>query len=767
MGAAILLVAGISFYQDSRSRKAIDALRAYTGQQVEVIRNNQVLQIPSREVVVGDAVVCKEGELLAADGLVIHGHDFSVNEAILTGESFSVFKNPTPGNQQVFQGTLAVSGLAVIQVTAIGAQTEFGKIGKSLEEVEEGKTPLQQQIQHFVRMMAIIGVLMFLLIWTMHYLSSRSLIDSLLKGLTLAMSILPEEIPVAFTTFMALGAWRLMKLGVVVKQVKTVESLGSATTICTDKTGTLTENRMELIEVYAHQTKKRYSPESYGSVELQPLISAAMWASEPVPFDPMEKALHTLYESTTIRDERKNFRMVHEYPLSGAPPMMTHVFEDDRGTRIIACKGAAETVLSRTRLDAADRAHIEEHVHALAAQGYRVLAVGRVEYYDQTFPADQSEFAVEFLGLLAFFDPPKINVRDTFETFEAAGIKMKIITGDNPTTTRTLARQIGLRGFDRVLNGDEIMGLDEDALKEQARKVSLFTRMSPQAKLRIVNAMKENGEIVAMTGDGVNDGPALKAANIGIAMGRRGSEVARRAAAIILTDDDLSKMTDAIALGRNIYNNLKRAIQYIISIHIPIILTVATPLFLGWKYPNIFTPVHVIFLELIMGPTCSIVYENEPGEPGVMRRPPRPATTSFLQWNELWVSILQGIVIALGTLSVYQYAVNSDYSLNETRSLVFITLILANVFLTLTNRSHQVSMLRTLRYKNHLMPTVILLTLTIVLLLFTVPWLRSFFELAALSRTDLLLALGTSFASVVWFEALKGYRRLRLEHAHS
>lgn len=762
MLGAIILVSGISFFQDSRSRKALAALKDVTQAKAKIIRNNVVVELPSAEIVVDDYLVVAEGTLLLADGEVVQANDFSVNESILTGESFSVSKTENDAEHKtVWQGTLAVSGLAVIKVTAIGGATQFGKIGKSLEDIVEEKTPLQIQIGKFVRNMAIAGGIVFLIIWGINYYQSRKILESLLKGLTLAMSVLPEEIPVTFTSFMALGAWRLMQRGIIVKQTKTVEALGSASVICTDKTGTITENKMELACIYIHKTNQILKPEQFINPEAQQLLTIAMWASEPVPFDPMEIALHKTYAAITKEDVRPQYKLVHEYPLSGKPPMMTHFFEDDKGHRIIACKGAAESLMQHSGLSATEQETTLKIAAQLSAQGYRVLGVGETTFEGTNFKKEQQEYVFNFLGFVAFFDPPKANIGEVLNQFYQAGIAVKIITGDNAVTTAAIAKQAGFKGADKTLNGEELLKMNDEELNAVVLNTNIFTRMFPEAKLRIVNALKAQGQIVAMTGDGVNDALALKAAHIGIAMGKRGSETAKQAASLILTDDDLGKMIDAIAMGRKIYNNLKKAIQYIISIHVPIILTVALPLVLGWVYPNIFTPVHVIFLELIMGPTCSLVYENEPLEKNSMLQPPRPLTSTFLQWRELLISVIQGLVITAGTMGIYQYAVLNGHTENFTRTMLFTTLVVANIFLTLVNRSFYYSVFTSLAYKNNLL--IIVLSVTVVLLgcLLYIPFMRNFFKFELLGAAPVGIAIATAFVSVLWFEIYKLVKRLK------
>lgn len=759
MVGALVLVSAISFFQESRSRKALAALHALTRPRCKVIRQGITLEIESEELVPGDCMVVEEGTAVPADGIILRAHDFSVNESMLTGESLPVHKNEQSENHFVWQGTSVASGLAICEVTQIGNHTKLGQIGQSMEAIKAEKTPLQLQVANFVKKMAIAGMAVFLLVWLINYFQSKDILGSLLKALTLAMSILPEEIPVAFTTFMALGAWRLMQANVIVKQIKTVETLGSATVICTDKTGTITENKMALAQLYLPDTHNIVTPDSKLSESGRELIRMAMWASEPIPFDPMEIALHDAYSSLDEHDERPLYRMIHEYPLGGRPPMMTHVFENPIGHRIIACKGASEAIIRLCHLDEASLEQIRKAEIRMATAGFRVLAVGVSDFRGKEFPENQQQLNFQFKGLVAFFDPPKENISKVFESFYAAGIQIKILTGDHAETTSTIAAQTGFKDTQNPLGGAEIMQLDEMELRKRALETGIFYRMFPEAKLRVIHALKAEGQIVAMTGDGVNDGPALKAAHIGIAMGKKGTEIARHAASLILRHDDLSAMVEAVAMGRRIYDNLKKAIQYIISIHIPIILTVLIPLALGWAYPAIFTPIHVIFLELLMGPTCSIVFENEPMEANTMKRKPRPFTTTFFQFKELTISIIQGLAIAAGVLFAYQYAFWNGLEEEGIRTVVFLTMITSNVLLTLVNRSFIHAIWTTARYHNPLVPLIISLTFILTALTLFVPFLRDLFNFEWVGIKWVLFSALTGAVSVVWFEIVKAIKR--------
>lgn len=759
MLGAIIAVSGISFYQDNRSKKALEALEKLNEPLSTVIRNSKVVQIPTHEIAVGDLCIIEEGKMINADGKIVHSNDFSVNEAFLTGESFSVFKNSETDDNKVYSGTLVVSGLAVFEVETIGAKTKLGKIGQSIQNIKEEISPLQLQITKFVKWMAVIGIAVFLMVWAYSFWQSRDIVQSLLAGLTLAMSILPEEIPVAFTTFMALGSWKLMKQGVIIKRSSIVETLGSTTVICTDKTGTITENSMKLKALFDFKSNRVFDDKNFDKLELSQLIPFAMWSSEPVPFDPMEKTLHKVYEETQTSDQRKDFQMIHEYPLEGKPPMMTHIFENNSGERIIAAKGAPEAILEVSQLSEDKKENLRQQIQDFGKQGYRVLGVAKCDFEGNDFPEKQQDFKFEFLGFTVFYDPPKQNIQQVFRKIYDAGIKVKVITGDNADTTNAIAQQAGVKNNSPAVNGSEITHQSEAELMALSNETTLFTRMFPEAKLSVVNALKQSGEVVAMLGDGVNDAPALKAAHIGVAMGNKGTEIAKAAAALVITNDDLDKLILGIEAGRRIYTNIKKAIQYIISIHIPIILTVSLPLFLGWIYPNIFTPVHVIFLELIMGPTCSIVYENEPIEKNAMQQKPRKMTETFLNWRELSISIIQGLMITVGVLFAYQLAVQNGASEETTRAMVFTTLIFANVFLSLTNRSFTYSFFESFKNKNFLFPLIIGATLILLFAILYVPIFSNFFHVSSLNIKDLGITLLIAMVSVLWFELYKWRKR--------
>lgn len=758
MLAALAFVSGISVFQESKSRNAVNALKKLSAPHAFVLRNGIETEIAAEEIVVNDVLILVDGNIVPADAELLEANDFSVNESILTGEALPVFKDNSAEGCRLFQGTMVLSGRCTAKVTSVGSQTELGKIGRQLEEIKIQQTPLQLQIRSFVKGMVSVGVIAFFIVWGINYYLTKSILHGLLHGLTLAMSVLPEEIPVAFSTFMALGAYHLYKLKVIAKSPHTVETLGAATVICTDKTGTITENNMQLAAVFDYANGQLYDYTTR-PFNFSPVLEYAMWASESEPFDRMEQSIHGAYAATTDADLRTSYSMFHEYPLSGKPPIMTHVFSNGKGHHIIACKGSIEGVLQQCAIAESEKERIKGTGMQLAGRGFRVLAVATSTHDPAHLPDSQHDLALDFTGLVAFYDPPKKNMNAVLQHFYAAGIQVKIITGDYAETAIAIATQINFAMGSSPLTGEEVMALANNELQERVKQTNLFARMFPDAKLRVIEALKANGEVVAMTGDGVNDGPALKAAHIGIAMGHRGSELAKTAASLILVDDDLSHMVDAIALGRRIYENLKKAIRYIISIHIPIILIVTVPLLLFWQFTDIFSPIHVIFLELIMGPTCSIIFENEPIEANSMKKAPRPLQTNFFSLRELALSIVQGLVITTACLSLGFYFMKTGSSQELVRTVIYTTLIFSNAFLTLVNRSFYYSAFNTLRYRNWLMPLVLAISLAVLFCSIYLAPIRNLFQFSPLPVTTLLLCLGASFIGVIWLEFYKLYLR--------
>ncbi|HWB92834.1 MAG TPA: cation-translocating P-type ATPase [Puia sp.] len=763
MLAGMLFVAAISWYQEVRSTHALAALREFTEPGVTVIRDGSERLVPSGELVPGDVMIIEEGDLVPADATIIEANDLSVNESILTGESATVEKN-RDGDARLFQGTTVNSGRCTATVTATGNYTELGRLGKSIAVIAVTKTILQKQIARVVKVMALVGGIVFISIWLLNYWHSREVLQSLLFALTLAMAIIPEEIPVAFSSFMALGAYRMARSGIITRQPVTIENLGRVSVICLDKTGTITENRMKVASLYDYQGDRLV--DRYESASAAEVLYLARLASERSPFDAMEKAIVEAYEGSAAEHEPLP-GMVHEYPLGGRPPMMTHVYAG-----IAAGKGAPERIVEVCRLGDDARRHVMDIVGKMASEGRRVLGVCMAGYDGEIYPDSQDQFDWQFKGLLALYDPPRAGVRQEFDIWRQAGIKIKLVTGDFKETALHIARETGLLEAGQAVTGQEatdaglavtgqeIMDAPEGLLRRRVETYQVFARMFPEAKLKLVEALAANGWIVAMIGDGVNDGPALKAAHIGIAMGKKGTEIAREAADLVLTDDKLERVTEAIRQGRKIYYNLKKAVRYIFSIHIPILLVAILPVVLNWKYPNIFSPVHIIFFELIMGPTCSVFFENEPVEPGMMARPPRPQAAALFSAREIGFNFIQGGIIAAGILLLYYHCMTKGYTLNYVRTMVFLSLMTANLFLTFTNRSYRQDLSKTMRYPNKLVPIVVGASVLFLASIMLVPVLRALFGLELLRGQHYSVCLGTAMVVTLWFEIYKSFPKI-------
>lgn len=754
LAIAILFVAAISVYQDTRSARALKALQQFSEPKVIVVRDGQQISIAVEELVPGDIIVLDEGSKVPADATILKENDLTVNESVITGESLPVEKDESTGKNLLYQGSIINSGSCYAQVTATGNETVLGKLGKQISTYHSPKTLLQLQMRKFTRRFTFFGLGAFVLIWMVNYYNSGLLAQSLLLGLTLAMAAIPEEIPVAFSSFMALGAYRMAKLGIISRQPQTIENLGSVSIICLDKTGTITENRMEVKTVYVFDNDILVNIGDSNTTETADLLRYAVLASEMNPYDAMEKAIHQAYAAQVANNPFTSLTMVYEYNLQGKPPMMTHVYQYNN-IRVVAGKGAAEKIIEVCRLDDTTKTKINRHIKHLATKGYRVIGVASAIHDHGEMPLSQEAFNWKFEGLLALYDPPKKNIAKVFQQFYDAKIDIMLLTGDYPETAVTIAAQVGMKGHQNPVTGDKIMAMDPTELLSTIKTVKVYARMFPEAKLKVIEALKAAGEIVAMTGDGVNDGPALKAADIGIAMGQKGSEMARVAADLVLTDDDPVKITEAIRQGRKIFNNLKKAVRYIISIHIPIILTASLPLLLGWKYPTIFSPVHIIFLELIMGPTCSIFFEREPAEENDMWLPPRVRTINLFRHDELLISIVQGSIITAGVLILYAVFMNEGHSLEKTRAIVFTTLVLSNIFLTFTNRSFTENITRTIRYKNNLAPWIIVFSSLLLAAIHIIPFVRDLFGFSPITLGELGICAGVAFASVAWFEGYK------------
>ncbi|BAV06868.1 Ca2+-transporting ATPase [Filimonas lacunae] len=758
MSVALLIISAISLYQEIKSDKAMSRLVKLSATKINVIRDGRVQSLDEEALVPGDIIQLEEGMTIPADVVVLQFNDLTINESAITGESLPVDKTEKAGSNKLYQGTTINSGKCVARVTATGNHTVLGKVGKAVMAYHPAITPLQRQVNTFVKRMSFFGMAGFAILFFTNLFRGIDLPNSLLFALTLAMSAIPEEIPVAFSSFMALGAYKLSKRGIICRRPQMMESLGEISVLCFDKTGTLTQNEMEVAWVYDHATYQLVECTHTPSVAAN-VIRYAKLASEQQPFDAMEIAIGNqyLHYNDAAFD---NAAMIHEYPLGGTPPMMTHVYTLHNQT-MAAAKGAVERIIRVCKLSGAHQNMISGIATGLANKGCRVLGVAYAVHDHQNFPENQDDYHWQLAGLLALYDPPKPGVASSIAHFTKAGIAVKMLTGDHGATAVTIGKKVGISQNNTFYTGQQVMDMDEDALNKAVQTEAIFARMFPEAKLRVITALKKNGQLIGMTGDGVNDAPALQAADIGIAMGRRGTGTAQQAADLIVTDDQLEHMVTAIEEGRKVLSNFKKALRYILSIHIPIILTAAIPVIAGWQYANVFGPVHVIFLELIMGPTCSLFFENEPAEEGIMHLPPIRQGGTIMTKREMAVSVSQGLVIASTLLGTYYVLMQQNAGVAITRTMVFITLLLCNLFLTFVNRSFVHSFFTTLHYKNNLIPVIVSASLLLITVLLFIPPVQHLFMMTTLNPIQIFICIVLAFISISWIEVYKKIRRYK------
>jgi Ca2+-transporting ATPase len=761
------LSVGIAILQENRSENVLKALRNLASPRALVIREGQRLRIPGREVVRGDLLVLSEGDRVPADGRLLTSEDLLTDESLLTGESVPVRKTTgdasrpaTPGGDDlpfVFSGSLVVRGQAVAEITATGPRSEIGKIGTSLADIESVPPRLTLQTRRLVRVAAISGLIVSVMAVLLYGSLRGDWLEALLGGIAIGMSLLPEEFPLVLTVFMVMGAWRISRARVLTRRAAAIETLGSATVLCTDKTGTLTQNRMTVAELRADGQVYRPTPQSVASLPkiFAPLLQAGVLASAIDPFDPMEQALHALE-----RETRKDNPHPHEgRTLSrswGLRPdllAVTQAWASTNGNdHVVAVKGAPEAIARLCRFDAERLAELHRDIDAMAAEGLRVLGVGRATVEQPTWPESPTDVKFGFLGLVGLADPLRPEVPVAMAECQAAGIRVVMITGDYPATAKAIARQAGLPS-ETVVSGEELAKAGDQELAGLVRNASVFARILPNQKLRIVQALKAGGEVVAMTGDGVNDAPSLKAADIGIAMGGRGTDVAREASSIVLLDDDFGSIVKTIRLGRRIYDNLRKAMGYIVAVHVPIAGLALLPLLFGT--PIVFAPIHIAFLEMVIDPVCSIVFEAESDERDLMRRPPRPPESSMLSAGLIAWSLLQGTLTLLLVGSVYLIGIHRGMPAPEVRALAFSALLLTNVGLILVNRSFSSSPWTALTERNPALWAI--LGVALPLLLASVSWspIERLFQFGPLHADDLAICIGGAVALLGVLEALK------------
>jgi P-type Ca2+ transporter type 2C len=776
--ASVCVIIGITIYQEHKTERALEALRDLSSPRALVIRDGKRTRIAGREVVRGDILIIEEGDRIPADAVLLDCHDLKTDESLLTGESVPVTKVPWDGVKQigrpggddlpfVYSGTLLTAGNGVAEVLATGTHTEMGRIGKALQGIVQEATTLQRETKLVVFRIATLGLVLCLLVVVLYGLTRGAWLDGFLAGITLAMAILPEEFPVVLTVFLALGAWRISKSRVLTRRVPVIETLGAATVLCVDKTGTLTLNRMRVSRLYAGGEFREvaFEGEELLPEQFHEVVEYSILASEIDPFDPMEKAFLELGNHFLASTEHlhADWELVHEYPLTTGLFAHAHAWRP-RGSDVfvVASKGAPEAIAELCRLDAGQRQQLDARVAEMAARGLRVLGVARAAFHGQVWPESQRAFEFKWVGLIGLADPLRPTVADSLHQCYEAGIRVVMVTGDYPVTAQAIARQIGLTPADQVITGAQLHDMSDGELRERIRQVSIFARVVPEQKLRLVEAFKANGEIVAMTGDGVNDAPALKAAHIGIAMGGRGTDVAREAASLVLLEDDFDSIVHAVRLGRRIYRNIRNAMSYLLSVHVPIAGMAFVPLLLGW--PVVFFPVHIVFFEFVIDPACSIAFEADPIDDEVMKRPPRRQTEHLFDFGTVALSLLQGASMLLMVALTYGWVLERGSGESEARAMAFATIVLGNLGLILSNRSRSRTIFATLRFPNPALWWVIGGTIAGLMLAMYVPFLRELFKFAPLHANDLLICVAAAVLGLLWFEIYK-WRRWRSTRA--
>ncbi|MDB5855852.1 MAG: ATPase, type [Herminiimonas sp.] len=805
--AMVLVSFGLTLYQEGKTEHALEALRDMSNPRSCVIRDGVRQLIDSRDIVRGDIVVLAEGDRVPADAILISGNDLQVDESALTGESVPVRKTPAgadlqaplsvdtttvhassseatggtrntvsgttenvrpaPGGDDLpflYSGTLVVLGHGIARVTQTGAGSEIGRIGAALHELAPGPSPLQRQTARLVTTLALLGFGLSVLLVVIDGLIRGDWLQAVLAGIAIAMSMLPAEFPVVLTVFPALGAWRLARAHVLTRRLAAIETLGATSVLCVDKTGTLTQNQMTVAMLHANGATFAVADAPPGTLSealpepFHELVEFAILASETTPSDPMEKAFHRLGIHFLGGTEHlhRDWVLVREYALTPALRAMSHAWKSvDRDDYVVAAKGAPEAVVDLCHLDSTAATAALTEADRLAHLGLRVLGVAKATFRGEQWPPSEHDFNFDFVGLIGLADPLRSGIPEAIRQCQEAGIRVVMITGDYPATASAIAAQAGLAG-EAVLSGDELSAMSEPKLRRRIRAVSVCARIAPAQKLRIVQALRENGEVVAMTGDGVNDAPALKAAHAGIAMGLRGTEVARESASLVLLDDNFDSIVQAVRHGRRIFNNMQKSMTYILSMHVPIAGMALLPVLLGW--PVMLYPMHIVFLQLIIDPACSLVSENEPAGSNIMRQPPRAPETPLFGHRAITLALLQGVGALLVVLVTYGWATRVLPE-SEARALGFSTLVVANLMLIFSNRSRSRTLFASLREPNRVLWIVTGTSIGLLSLAVYTPFLQTVFRFTPLSARDAMVALAAGAGTLLWVEALKIARR--------
>jgi len=764
----VFVIMGIEFYQEKKTEKALDALKDMASPRALVIRDGLETRIAGFEVVTDDIIVLQEGDRVAADATVLQSVNLLADESLLTGEPVPVrktdwdeiLKNIQPGGDDlpfVYSGSMIVQGNGIARVSTTGVHTEIGKIGKALEGVKEEPTRLNREMGSLVKKITIIAAILCVLLIVGYTLSRGNLVNGFLAGITLAMAMLPEEFPVILTIFMALGAWRMSKKKVLTRKPSAIETLGSATVLCTDKTGTLTLNKMTVTSLYNGKDFLTIEKGTAFSSEFHEIIEYGILSSQINPFDPMEKAITSMGDIHLKGTEHihENWEMIKEYSLSKELLAMSRVYSF-KGTseKLIATKGAPEAIFDLCHLDEENKKRLSLAVEELAANGLRVLGVAKASIKATDLPEIQHDFMFDFIGLIGLSDPIRENVKQAVSECHTAGIRVIMITGDYPVTAKHIGMEIGLENPGQCITGQDLQEMSEAELCERIKTTNVFARVIPEQKLIIVNALKKNNEIVAMTGDGVNDAPALKAAHIGIAMGEKGTDVAREASSLVLMDDNFASIVGAVKMGRRIFDNLQKAFGYVFAIHVPIAGLSLIPILIG-DFPLILWPVHIVFLELIIDPACSIIFEAEKAERNVMNRPPKGIADPFFGGKKIFFSCLQGVGILIITLTVYFVGLNIGYNAMEVRAMAFTTLIVSNIAVILTNRSWTDHIFKIIATPNRAVLWVIGGAVFFLSMILNVHFFLKLFQFQQLTLINILICSLAGLSTIIWFEIYK------------
>lgn len=757
-------VISIEVIQEWKTDKTLKALKNLSAPHTVVVRDGKECTINSEDIVPGDLIIITEGVKIPADGRIIKANDLRVNESSLTGEAEEVWKCLDDSDNKdywkkdyCYAGTLVTQGSGTILVDKIGIYTEYGKIGINIAEAPDRPTPLEIQTRKLVKACAIIAGVLFVLVCLVtfinlsdHGIKSR-IIESILSGITLAMAMIPEEFPVILTVFLSMGAWRLAKKNSLVRRLSSVETLGAVTVLCVDKTGTITKNKMAVNNIWTTNREK------------EELIRIMGMACETEAYDPMEQAMLKYCKDNNLKEEDLFCnRLIKEYSFTNERKMMGHVWRCDDGI-VVCAKGSPEKILTISKLNEDMKKLIENKIYEMSSKGLRVIAVGKEVVNDEEdIPKELEGCSLKFLGLIGLQDPPRENVREDIESCTRAGVRVVMITGDNGITASSIAKQVGISHSNEIITGDDLNNMTDEELKEKVKNVSIFSRVVPEHKMRIVRAFKDNGEVVAMTGDGVNDAPALKYADIGISMGKKGSEVSREASDLILLDDNFRTIVDTIKDGRRIYDNIRKAIGYVFAIHIPIALASLLAPILGIRSSFLMLlPVHVVLLELVIDPTCSIVLERQPAESDIMERNPRNKHESILTSKLLIKSIIQGVVLFIASFGVYYlhlYKFPNEYEI--ARSMGLMVIVISNLLLVQVNSSDMDFCFKSLKYlkRDKVMWAVCIGTILGLIAIMYTP-IALVLSLSPLTITEVFRVIIISVVAVFWYEIVKVFNR--------